>query len=270
MANIINTINDMRLLEDLAQKTSVVHRIHPLAKLLTTVLFITVVTSFERYEIIRLFPFVFYPVLVFSLAELPVLPIMKRVLLVEPLLIGIGLFNPLFDQQSVVLFGGTVISAGWFTFLSILLKGTFTLTAALLLIATTGMERLARALRLLRVPRIFVLQLLLTYRYIAVLMEEVGSMLIAYALRAPRQRGVHHSAWGSLLGQLILRTFGRAERVYQAMCLRGFRGEYHTDGETKIGAHDLLYLLTWTLFFLVMRIYNLPVGLGSLFVGVIK
>ncbi|EHQ87667.1 cobalt ECF transporter T component CbiQ [Desulfosporosinus youngiae] len=269
MSNIMNSMYNMRLLDDLARQETVIHRLHPLIKLLTTVGFLTVVVSFNRYDIGGLLPLFLYPVMVFSLAELPIKPILLRILLVSPFIIGIGILNPFFDDQ-IFRLAGREISRGWITFLAIMLKGGLTVTAALLLIATTGMDRLGGALRMLKIPRIFVVQLLLTYRYISVLMEEVARTLRAYSLRAPEQKGVHRSAWGSLAGQLILRTFDRAQRIYEAMCLRGFAGEYNTGSFKELKVWDLAYLAGWVLFFAIARIYNIPMLIGSLLTGVIK
>ncbi|MHB1421146.1 MAG: cobalt ECF transporter T component CbiQ [Bacillota bacterium] len=268
MANTMDSLFNMRLLDDLACKETVIQRIHPLVKLLTTVIFLTVVVSFGRYEIIGLMPMLFYPVLVITLAELPIRPIMKRMLLAAPFVIGIGILNPVFDHQIIVV-GGLTLSRGWITFFSIFLKCLLTVSAALLLIATTGMDKLASALRMLRIPRLFVLQLLLTYRYISVLMEEVSQILMAHSMRSPQQKGIHPRVWGSLTGQLILRTFERAQRVYQAMCLRGFAGEYNMGRSRKITARDLAYLVGWSVFFALVRIYNIPMLIGSLLTGVI-
>ncbi|HWQ73391.1 MAG TPA: cobalt ECF transporter T component CbiQ [Desulfitobacteriaceae bacterium] len=269
MANIINSLDNMRLLENLSRKKTAIHQLHPLVKLLTTVGYITVVVSFGRSEISGLLPFFLYPLLVFILAELPVKPLLMRLLLVEPFIIGIGILNPLFDRQ-IYWLGGIAISRGWITFSSLFIKCGLTVTAALLLIATTGMDGLAKALRMLKLPRLFVLQLLLTYRYIAVLMEEVILILRAYHLRAPRQKGIHRSAWGSLAGQLILRTYDRAQRVYEAMCLRGFTGDYYVKEDKGIRYRDLLYLAGWAVFFTVARIFNISILLGSWLTGVIK
>jgi len=51
-------------------------------------------------------------------------------------------------------------------------------------------------------------------------------MLRAYMLRSPLQNenGIHIKDWGAFAGQLVLRTFDRAQRVYQAMCVRGLPG----------------------------------------------
>jgi len=269
MAKVISSLYNMRLLDGLAGKDTSIHRLHPITKLLTTVVYLTVVISFGRYEISSLLPFIFYPVVVFILAELPVAPILKRILLVEPFIIGIGILNPLFNQHTMVL-GGVVISRGWVTFLSIFIKCGLTVTVSILLIATTGMDKLAVALRMLKIPKIFVLQLLLTYRYISVLIEEVSRMMRAYSLRAPGQKGIHRSVWGSFVGQLILRTLDRAQRVYQSMNLRGFTGEYNTGDIEKLSFNDFAYLAGWSLFFITARIYNIPMLIGSLITGVIK
>lgn len=269
MSKAINSLYNIRLLEELAGKKTSIHTLHPLVKLLTTVVYLMGVVSFGRYEISSLLPFIFYPVLIFALAELPVAQVLKRVLLALPLIIGIGILNPLFDQHTMVL-GGIAISRGWITFLSILIKCALTVTASILLIATTGMDRLGAALRMIKVPKVFVLQLLLTYRYISVLIEEVSRMQRAYSLRAPGEKGIRLSVWGSFAGQLILRTFDRAQRVYQSMSLRGFTGEYNTGDIAKVSFKDFAYLVAWSLFFIIMRIYNIPMLIGLLFTGGIK
>lgn len=269
MSKIISSLYNIKFLDELAREETAIHRLHPLAKLLTTVVYLIVVVSFNRYEISGLLPFFFYPVLIFSLAELPVMLILNRVLLVEPLIIGIGILNPVFDHSTFMI-GGVALSRGWITFLSIFLKCGLTVTVSILLVATTGMDRLAQALRILRVPKIFVLQLLLTYRYISVLIEEVSRMMRAYSFRAPGQKGIQLSSCGSFAGQLLLRTFDRAQRVYQSMSLRGFTGEYNTGDTAKIGLKDLAFLVGWSLFFILARMYNLPLLLSSLFTGVVK
>lgn len=266
MANLGNSLYNLSLMDSLARKDTVIHRRHPLVKLLTTLLYLLTVVSFDRYEISGLMPLAVYPVLLQALGEIPGKPVLKRILMVQPLILGLGILNPWFDHGTFML-GGAVFSAGWLSFLSIVLKGGLTVAASLLLIATTGMGPLGSALRQLRVPKLFVLQLLLTYRYIAVLIEEVSRMLRAYALRAPKQKGVQFSAWGSFAGQLLLRTFDRAQRVYQAMKLRGFQGEYGDGGASRFKPSDAAYLAGWSSFFLAARYYNIPALLGNLLAG---
>ncbi|OQA10609.1 MAG: Energy-coupling factor transporter transmembrane protein EcfT [Firmicutes bacterium ADurb.Bin373] len=270
MKDIMKSLYNIRLLDELAEKQTVVHSIHPLAKLLTTMIYLIVVVSFGKYEVAGLLPLIFYPVIIIALAEIPLLPILKRMLLVAPFALGIGAFNPIFDNATMFVLGGFRLSGGWVSFFSITIKLFLALMGTLTLIVTTGMDRLAAALRMLRVPRIFVLQLLLTYRYISLLMEEVARTMQAYSLRAPFHHGVQPGVWGSLAGNLFLRTLQRAQSVYQAMVQRGFIGEYNTGYDSRMTINDTLYLCGWVVFFLTVRFYNIPVFIGSLVTGVGK
>ncbi len=121
MSTITSAIYNIRLLDSLSGGDSYIHRLHPLVKLLTTLVYLTAVVSFDRYESLALWPFLFYPVVLFAAAGIPAAPLLKRVAVMSPLIIGIGILNPWFDQQ-VVTVGGLEIFRGWLTFFSILIK----------------------------------------------------------------------------------------------------------------------------------------------------
>ncbi|MCG9969184.1 cobalt ECF transporter T component CbiQ [Pelotomaculum terephthalicicum JT] len=270
MSNITDSIYKMRFLDETADKRTPVHDLHPLSKLLVTIAYVTVVVSYGKYDVSKLLPLVFYPVVILFSAEIPLLPLLKRTLAVMPLVIGIGVFNPVFDRETIAVIFGLPISGGWISFISLLLKCVLTVLSALLLVATTGMERISFALRMLFVPRIFVMQLMLTYRFISVLLEEAANIWNSYTLRAPRQKGISHQVWGPLLGQMLMRTYDRAQRVYQAMVLRGFNGEYNTGSAKQLLLKDFLYLASWVAFFAAARHYNIPLFIGSILTGVGK
>ena len=91
-------------------------------------------------------------------------------------------------------------------------------------------------------------------------------MTEAYSLRAPGQKGIHVSAWGSFLGQLLLRSMDRAEALYHSMLLRGFRGEYYYAEVPKCGVSGIVFTALCCLAFVCARWVNLPALLGGLFV----
>jgi cobalt/nickel transport system permease protein len=258
---------NLRQLDELAAQDTVIHRLHPCAKLLTTAVFLIVVASFSKYEVLGLLPFFLYPITLLSLADLPYAVLLKRVLLAIPFVFFVGIFNPLFDQTPFLQIGPLLISGGWISFISILLRFILAVTAALLLIATTGMDGIGAALLRLKVPRVFVVQLLFMYRYLYVLLEEVSRTLLAHSLRSFRDSGLRFRVWGSLLGQLLLRTIDRAQRIYQAMLCRGFDGEIRLLRHQPFALGDLAYLSGWVFFFLVARSYNIPQWLGTLLMG---
>lgn len=256
MSSINNALFNLRQMDDLAAQNTPIHRIHPLAKIIVTMAFLVTVVSYGKYSISGLLGLVFYPVIIFSLSQLPLKVMLKRLLMLEPFVIGIGLFSPFFDPNTLVV-GSMSVSAGWITLFSIFIKGSLTISAGLLLIATTGIDRVAEGLRMLKVPRILVLQILLTYRYVLVLIEELSRMSRAYFLRAPADRGIRRNVWGSFAGQLLLRTYDRAQRIYVSMTLRGFRGEYHVGKSTPMHDRDWVYLIGWCGFFLFCRIFSI-------------
>ena len=252
---------NIRALDMLATQDSWIHRLHPLGKLLTTVAYVGIVASFGRYETTALLPLLAYPLLMALLGDVPLGLLCRRVLAVMPFLILVGALNPVLDRQPVWVMG-TTVAQGWLTFASIVFKGVLTVSAALTLIATTGMQGVAFALRQLHVPRILVLQLQLTYRYIALLLDEVHRVLLAYRLRS-HQKGVAFAEWGTLAGSVLLRAYARADRVYTAMRLRGFEGEYRM-GMRRWQGMDTIWLLTCLAVCGVVRWVNVPVLLGWL------
>ena len=82
-------------------------------------------------------------------------------------------------------------------------------------------------------------------------------MFQAYSLRAPGHRGGHVSAWGSFLGQLLLRSMDRAQIVYDSMMLRGYQGEFYDAAKEPCHIKDYMYLAAWCVLFFVLRICSL-------------
>ena len=258
-----DAIHKFRALEDFSRETSAYHRLNPVIKLLLTLFYIGVVTSFGKYDLTGFFPMLLYPFALFLATGFPFWFFAKRVLAVQSFVLMIGVWYPLLDRQAVDI-GGLSLSRGWIALLCLLLKSVAAVTAVLLLVASTGMDSIGAALRALCLPKIFVLQLLLTYRYISVLLQETARLQLAYALKAPGRKGVHIRAWGPLAGQMLLRAFDKAGRVYEAMRLRGFHGEYITGKSRKIRPGEVVCLLAGAGAFLLIRLVDLPRLLGGL------
>ena len=138
--------------------------------------------------------------------------------------------------------------------------------ASFLLMATTPIDSLCAALRRLHVPAMLVTLLLLTYRYVGVMTEELAVMTDAYHLRAPGQKGIHVSAWGSFLGQLLLRSMDRAQELYGSMMLRGYHEHFHYADIRAFSRKDGLYLLGCLAAFLLLRLVPVARIAGGLIV----
>jgi cobalt/nickel transport system permease protein len=109
-------------------------------------------------------------------------------------------------------------------FLSTLVKSNLCVFALLQLTWTTPFHEILQEFRRLRLPAIMLTTLALMYRYLPVLAEESRRMSRARASRTFSRR--RRLAWESLttiIGQLFVRSAERAERIYLAMCARGWK-----------------------------------------------
>ena len=266
MDQLSNAQAELREMDALAAEDSPVHRLHPLCKLLVTAAYIVTVVSFPKYALSALAVMVLYPVVLFQAAGIPVRLCFWKLRIVLPLVCAVGLVNPFLDHTPLMQLGGFVLTGGMVSMVTLVLKGCFSLMASFLLIATTSIDSLCAALRRLHVPEVLTTLLLLTYRYIGVMLEEVSVMTEAYKLRAPGQKGIHISAWGSFLGQLLLRSMDRAEELYHSMLLRGFRGEFYYAEVPACRISGVVFTAVCIAAFGCARAFDIPAALGGLFV----
>jgi len=264
MAKIDSAFFDIGTLDALAGRDSAIHRLDPRAKLITTLIFVLVVVSFDRYAVSALLPFGLFPLALIVLADLPPGYLLKKLLLAAPFALCIGILNPWFDHQALLQVGPLAITGGWVSFTSILLRFTLTVLAALVLIATTSFTGVCMALERLGAPRVFALQLLFLFRYLFVLTDEALRLVRARALRSFGGRGMGMRVYGHMVGQLLLRTMARAERIHLAMLCRGFEGEIRLLRPARIGRPEILFTIGWSAAFLVLRLCNVPQLLGRL------
>jgi cobalt/nickel transport system permease protein len=270
MNNIGRNSFDIGYMDTLASGDSFLHRLDPRAKVITTLLFIVAVVSFDKYALSAMTPFFIYPIALISLGVLPAGYVLKKVLLVSSFAILVGIFNPLIDRQILMQIGSVGISGGWISFLSILLRFMLTVTAAFILVCLTGFNAVCGALMKFGVPRPFVVQLLFFYRYMFVLTDEAERMARARSLRSFNARPMQLAAFIPMVGHLLLRTLERAERIYRAMCCRGFDGHIRIIKTMKINLKEVLFVAGWSFLFVFFRFYNVPLKLGELITGVLK
>ena len=264
MAKIESAFFDIGTLDRLASRENRLSRLDPRTKVVTTLVFIVMVVSSGKYEVSALLPFFLFPCTLIAMADLPLDYLLKKLLIAAPLAFFVGVFNPFFDHSTQLQLNGFAVSGGWLSFASIMLHFILTVSAALILIATTSFTGVCLALERLGAPRIFVLQLLFLYRYLFVLIDEGARLNRALTLRSFNGRGRGLKVLGSLLGQLLLRTLDRAQRIHMAMLCRGFDGEVRMTRRLHIGVPEVLFAGGWCFTFLLFRIYNLPQSLGLL------
>lgn len=199
------------ILNPYSNKTGYLHRLPPELKLLGAVAFVVAI-AVQPSNAWRTFA-VAAVVLILgaALSKLSIKELLLRLARVEPFAFGTALLA--LTQK-----GGLVIFCG------LLLKSTLCLFCMVLLSATTRFSEILSVLRRLRVPSLLITTLALMHRYLFLLADETVRLSRA---RKSRTFGKGRaSAWHSsatVIALLFVRASERAERVYDAMCARGWK-----------------------------------------------
>lgn len=235
-------------LDQYSDLDSFVHRLDPRTKALVVLAFVLVVMATPPTA----WPsFALGTILIAGLillARLPPLYVLKRSAVVVPFVLMIALSLPFFEggqvagSYNVGQWQISVTYEGLLVLWNVVVKSWLSALSLILLSATTPFARLLKGLERLGVPRVMVMILSFMYRYIFVLVDE--------AMRLGRARESRNLGggllWrartlGNMIGTLFLRSYERAERVYQAMLARGFDGEIKTLSELRFGRADLCF-----------------------------
>ncbi len=262
MARLDYALQALRALDDVAANARNRGQPDPRALLLSALACIVTAISFERHTVAALLPLALFPLVLAIRAQLPWRLMGRTLLLAAPFVLMVGLFNPLLERDTALLLGGWPVSAGWLSLLSILLRAAVAVSTTLALVACTGMPALFNAMTRLHVPQALSLQLWLLYRYLFVLGAEASRMETARRLRTGAQPRPSLATWGALLGQLLLRSVDRAQRLHQAMQARGFAGTLPS-AALRWRLADSAFMAGWCSFFIAVRTLDLPSLLGS-------
>lgn len=244
MKDMNRRLYELRIMDDIGEKDSIIHKINPAIKICVTFIYVIEVVSLKNFNLRECIIIFAYPLILFLLGKVPPKVILKKTIVVLPVIIGISFINLLLDCS----YNQIMLS------LLLLFKCIFSVTGGLLLIVTTGMNNIAIGLRKLKVPQILTTQILMLYRYITLMIEYGYTIISAYKLRTLSERGMSMKDFGSIIGQMLLKSFDRSENVYHAMKLRGFEGEYYSSMKSSLQKNDFIYLCIWIFLFTVVRL----------------
>lgn len=201
-------------IDSYADLNTPLHRMNSVAKVICLFIFLLLVIL---SPIKQLGLFIFYWVVIFSLilaSRVPIRFVLKKILEILPFIIIISL-SLLFKQK------------GYILFLNCIVKAILAMLSILLISSTTKFHSLVHALSHLGVPKIIINLLSFMYRYSFLLEDEVLRTRRAYD-----SRNINGVSWfrkirilSNILGVIFIHAYERAERVYLAMCARGYNNE---------------------------------------------
>ena len=131
----------------------------------------------------------------------------------------------------------------------ITLKTNGILFCLLALLATSTVAALGHGLEKLGMPRKLCFLLLFSYRQLFVIHQEYLRLQRAARLRGfiPANSLHTYRTYSHLFGMTLLKSWNRAERVHQAMLLRGFNGTLIPLNQPQLCREDYLFLVTMLL-----------------------
>ena len=145
------------------------------------------------------------------LSRLPPLFLLKRLLVLSPFVLGVALMN-VFQPTA---------RGHW---LAVALRSMLCLLTVILVSNTTPFSQILRVLKLVRVPALLITTIALMHRYLFVLADEAERMRRARLSRTfVPSRGFRWRSLATVVGQLFIRASERAERIFDAMCARGWK-----------------------------------------------
>ncbi|MCE5251393.1 cobalt ECF transporter T component CbiQ [bacterium] len=235
-------------IDHIAGLSSPVHSMDPRAKLITSLLFIFMVVLTPDGYFVSFGMYACLLSVVILVSRVPVMYVLIRSLTIMPFALAVSLFVP-FMTPGPVLWHITigpvdaqVTVTGLVRFASLGLRALLCFFATILLVSSTRFGDLMRAAGALGLPSKLVAVMSFMYRYLFIVIDETTHMKLARDLRSSGRNGLSmlHAA-GGIVGSLFIRSFEHADRLYQAMLLRGYTGTLATPAIMRITVRDMVY-----------------------------
>ena len=231
--------------EEFSSGTSLMHNLDPRVKIIVATLFSIVTAIVDRTEVLLLA--LSFSACCLTVSQLPLKKIMRRLLLVNGFILLLWLFLPFtYPGKTLFSLGPFNASAEGIRYaLSITIKSNAIVLACIALLGTSPIFTLAHALRHLHVPDKLVQLLFFSYRYIHVIYLEYGRLLSAMRVRCfhPRSDVHTYKTYSHLVGMMLLKSYDRSERVYNAMLCRGFKGQFWILDHFSLKRRDLILFI---------------------------
>jgi cobalt/nickel transport system permease protein len=145
------------------------------------------------------------------MSRIPLLFLLKRMALLEVFVLTVSLLS-LLQPNGILVFSRLV------------LKSSLCLFSIVLFSNTTPFAKLLEALRKWHVPALLITLLALMYRYLFVLIDEMERMQRARTSRTfVKKKALLWRSLATIMSQLFIRSTGRAEKIFAAMCSRGWQ-----------------------------------------------
>jgi len=248
--------------EPFAIGSSIIHQLDPRIRVGFTILYAFVVALSYRFSV--LLAALMLSLILVLISQVSIKAVFKRLLAVNALIFLLWIILPFtFGGEILARVGSlTIYRPGVTLAAQITLKSNAILLAFIALMATMPFATLGHALHRLRVPEKIVHLLLMTYRYIFVIEHEYQRLIRAAKIRGfrPGTNINTYRTFAYIIGMLFVRSAARADRVYQAMLCRGFKGKFYSLQEYQIGSASWVFAIIMTAIIIALITLELSNG----------
>lgn len=233
--------------EPFAHRVSPVHGLDPRARLIMAAVFAVAVATLRAP--CPALAGLTVAVIALLASNPPWMIALRRLAVVNLFIVFLWLTVPLTMPGEPILTLGPVglsrpgIELAWL----VTLKSNAIVIAFLALVASMDSPTIGHALGRLGLPSKLVFLFLFTYRYLHVIADEWQRLRTAARLRGfVPCTGIHtYRTVGHLLAMVLVNSFDRSGRVYQAMLLRGFAGRFVSVRRFRSKPRDMVVTLGW-------------------------
>ena len=216
--------------EKFSEGDSFLHKLDPRVKITVALLFSVIVAVSDKYT--SLIGALFFAIVAVILARLRTREIISRLLAVNSFIFLLWLMLPFtFPGKNIYTLGSLNISQEGIKYAFLItIKSNSIILAGIALLSTSSIFNLVHALRHLHLPDKLVQLFFFTYRYIHTIHSEYIRLNNALKIRGFKaQTNLHtYKTYAYLVGMMLVRSYDRSKRVYNAMLCRGFKGKLWT------------------------------------------
>ncbi|TDO92172.1 cobalt/nickel transport system permease protein [Halanaerobium saccharolyticum] len=246
----------MRLEEKLAAGSSWIHRLDPRAKLVVGLFFSFLIALSNELKTLSLF-FALAVILIISI-KIDYKYILKRLVLLNLFICLIWFFIPFTfpGREILTVWQFSVSREGVLYALKITLRSNSIILLMISLLSTSSVLDLIHAMSRLRIPPKLIYLLFFVYRYLYVIKNEFNTIHQAMLLRAFKAKTNLHTykSYAYLIAVLLIKSYERSQKVYQAMICRGFKGSFIMIDHFELKQNDYLFLIVSSLIFVFLLV----------------
>jgi cobalt/nickel transport system permease protein len=216
--------------EKFSEGDSFLHKLDPRVKITVALLFSVIVAVSDKYT--SLIGALFFAIVAVILARLRTREVISRLLVVNSFIFLLWLMLPFtFPGKNIYILGSLNISQEGIKYaLLITIKSNSIILVGIALLSTSSIFNLVHALRHLYLPDKLTQLFFFTYRYTQTIHSEYIRLNNALKIRGFKAQTNFHTyrTYAYLVGMMLVRSYDRSKRVYNAMLCRGFKGKLWT------------------------------------------